>query len=106
MAASGAGHTPFMSYFMYILASKPRGTPYTGVTNDLARRVYEHKSKVGCRFTAKYGVSKLVSFEQFRDVNDAIRREKQVKRWRRDWKVDAIEGFNPKWDDLYLRFNH
>ncbi|MGH0001677.1 GIY-YIG nuclease family protein [Pseudovibrio ascidiaceicola] len=95
-----------MSYFMYILASKPRGTLYTGVTNDLARRVYEHKSKVGCRFTAKYDVSKLVYFEQFRDVNDAIRREKQVKRWRRVWKIDAIEGLNPKWDDLYLRFNH
>jgi putative endonuclease len=86
------GQTASMSYFMYILASKPRGTLYTGVTNDLARRVYEHKSKVGCRFTAKYHVSKLVYFEQFRDVNDAIRREKQVKRWRRVWKIDAIEG--------------
>lgn len=91
---------------MYILASKPRGVLYTGVTNDLVRRVYEHKSKVRCRFTAKYDVSKLVYFEQFRDVNDAIRREKQVKRWRRIWKIDAIEGLNPKWDDLYLRFNH
>jgi putative endonuclease len=88
-------------YFVYILASQKHGTLYIGITNDLIRRVYEHKQKVVPGFTRRYGVNKLVYFEIFDDPLSAITREKQLKKWRRDWKVRLIEEANPEWVDLY-----
>ncbi len=90
------------TYYVYILASKIRGTVYIGVTNDLERRVYEHKTGVKKGFTQKYGVSKLMYFEVFQDVNEAITREKNMKKWKRDWKVKLIEKENKKWLDLSI----
>jgi putative endonuclease len=89
------------SYCVYILASKIGGTLYVGVTNDLVRRVYEHKSDFIKSFTSKYGVHRLVYFEQYHDIENAIRREKRLKKWNRAWKVRLIEENNPNWDDLY-----
>ena len=89
------------SYWVYILASGLGGTLYIGVTNDLVRRVYEHKTKVAEGFTKKYGVDRLVHYEQFDDIENAIRREKRLKKWNRAWKVRLIEEANPNWDDLY-----
>ena len=88
-------------YFVYLLASKPQGTLYVGVTNDLLRRVTEHKAGIVPGFTKKYGVRTLVWFETHGDINQAIAREKQIKRWRRDWKKNLIERDNPHWIDLY-----
>lgn len=89
------------SYYIYILASQRNGTLYIGVTNDLVKRVWEHKSKVADGFTKKYGVDKLVYFEETSDVGSAIAREKQLKNWQRKWKLELIEGKNPNWEDLY-----
>jgi putative endonuclease len=80
-----------MAYYVYILASKKHGTLYIVVTNDLVRRVYEHKTKAVPGFTTKYGVDKLVLFEIFDDPASAIAREKELKKWRRDWKTRLIE---------------
>ncbi|MGL9620266.1 GIY-YIG nuclease family protein [Bradyrhizobium sp. U531] len=88
-------------YYVYILASKIGGTLYIGVTNDLIRRVAQHKSKVIESFTEKYDVARLVYFEQFDDPENAIKREKRLKKWNRAWKVRLIEQHNPNWDDLY-----
>jgi putative endonuclease len=88
-------------YYVYILASKIGGTLYIGVTNDLIRRVAEHKSKLIESFTEKYDVARLVYFEQFDDPENAIQREKRLKKWNRAWKVRLIEKDNPNWDDLY-----
>jgi putative endonuclease len=88
-------------YYVYILASRIGGTLYIGVTSDLVRRAYEHREKLVKGFSERYGVSRLVYFEQFGDVRAAILREKQMKRWRRAWKVRLIEEKNPTWDDLY-----
>jgi putative endonuclease len=88
-------------YHVYILASRIGGTLYVGVTGDLVRRVYQHRQKIMEGFTAKYGVSRLVYFEPYAEVSAAIRREKQLKRWNRAWKVRLIEENNPNWDDLY-----
>ena len=87
-------------YFVYILASKKNGVLYIGVTNDLTRRVFEHKNKVTKGFTSRYNVNKLVYFEEFSDINEAIKREKQLKKWNRQWKIGLIEKGNPKWMDL------
>jgi len=81
------------------MASKSRRT-YTGVTNDLERRVFEHKHKVVKGFTERYNITRLVYFESFEYILDAIYREKQIKKWRRQWKVDLIEKDNPCWQDL------
>ena len=89
-------------YYIYILASKIGGTLYIGVTNDLVRRVYEHREKFVEGFTKKYGVAKLVYFEVHSDIEAAITREKQMKKWNRAWKVRQIEESNPNWDDLYI----
>jgi len=89
------------SFYVYILASGIGGTPYVGVTNDLIRRIYEHKSKAIDGFTKKYGVDLLVYFELFDSVEFAIRREKRLKKWPRAWKVQSIEAQNPNWADLY-----
>ncbi len=88
-------------YYVYILASKRNGTLYTGVTNDLVRRVGEHKAGTNEGFTKKYRVNKLVYFESTNDVRDAIKREKQIKKWLRKWKIALIESRNPEWKDLY-----
>ncbi|MFZ1109125.1 MAG: GIY-YIG nuclease family protein [Rhodomicrobium sp.] len=90
-----------MQYYVYLLASKLGGTLYIGVTNDLVRRVYEHKEGSVEGFTKKYGLSRLVYFEAHSDVEQAILREKQIKKWNRAWKVRLIEEKNPNWDDLY-----
>ena len=87
-------------YYVYILASKIRGTLYVGMTNDLQRRVYEHKTGIRKGFTEKYGVNKLVYFETFQLVNEAIVREKNLKKWKRDWKILLIEKENKPWLDL------
>ena len=88
-------------YYVYILASKIGGTLYIGVTNDLIRRVHEHREKLVEGFTKQYNVTKLVFFEVHSDVKAAITREKQMKKWNRAWKVRLIEESNPNWDDLY-----
>ncbi|MEO0548933.1 MAG: GIY-YIG nuclease family protein [Pseudomonadota bacterium] len=88
-------------YFVYMLASKRNGTLYTGLTNDLVRRVWEHKEGYVKGFTSKYNVRTLVWFEPHTDINSAIAREKRIKRWRRDWKRNLIEADNPDWLDLY-----
>lgn len=87
-------------YFVYIMASKRNGTLYVGVTNDLIRRAYEHKNKTKEGFTSRHDVSRLVYFETHEDVNEAIKREKQLKKWRRKWKLNLIEEHNPYWNDL------
>lgn len=91
-----------MDYYVYILASKKNGTLYIGVTSDLIKRVFEHKNDLAEGFTKKYGVHQLVYFEQTSDVNSAITREKQMKKWRREWKIELIEEKNPEWKDLFL----
>ena len=88
-------------YYVYILAGRVGGTLYIGVTNDLVRRVFEHKSKLIESFTEKHDVVKLVYFEQFDDPENAIKREKRLKKWNRDCKIRLIEKHNPNWDDLY-----
>jgi putative endonuclease len=88
-------------YYVYLLASNKHGTLYLGVTNDLVRRVYEHKAKVVPGFSARYGVGRLVWFECYDDPTNAIAREKDIKKWRRDWKIRLIEEDNPDWNDLY-----
>jgi putative endonuclease len=90
-----------MAYFVYILASHIGGTLYVGVTNDLVRRVFEHRQKLMRGFTKRYGVLCLVYFEQYDDIENAIRREKRLKKWNRAWKIRLIEEHNPNWDDLY-----
>jgi len=90
-----------LSYYVYLLASRRHGTLYLGVTNDLVRRVYQHKTKMLPGFSAKYGVDRLVWYEIHNDVTEAIRREKEIKKWRRDWKIALIEADNPDWQDLF-----
>lgn len=85
---------------MYILASQRNGTLYIGVTNDLIRRVYEHKNGLVEGFTKKYNVKNLIYYEATTDVNGALQREKQLKKWNRKWKLDLIESENPNWKDL------
>ena len=91
---------PRDQYFVYIMTNTSR-TLYTGVTNDLVRRVYEHKIGLADGFTKKYRIHQLVYFEQYSDVEAAILREKRLKKWNRAWKIRLIEELNPNWDDLY-----
>jgi putative endonuclease len=90
-------------FFVYLLASKPYGTLYVGVTTNLAQRVWEHKSKAVPGFTAKYGVDSLVWFEQHEDWESAIRREKQIKEWKRNWKIELIETGIPAFAGMTMR---
>jgi putative endonuclease len=90
-----------MAYYVYMLASRPRGTLYIGVTGDLVRRVWEHRSGAVPGFTRRYDVRRLVSFEVFDDVPAAIQREKNLKHWLRAWKTALIERSNPTWRDLF-----
>ena len=85
---------------VYILASGPYGTLYIGVTSDLIARIYQHRSGAADGFTKRYAVHHLVRFEQFDDMHSAIAREKQLKRWHRQWKINLIESENPDWHDL------
>jgi putative endonuclease len=93
------------AFFVYILASKRNGTLYIGVTNNLARRVAEHKAKLIPGFTRQYGVDQLVYFEAFESVLEARAREHAMKRWRRAWKIELIEKLNPDWRDLTDQLN-
>ena len=88
-------------FYVYILASKPHGAIYVGVTNDLVRRVWEHKQGAVEGYTRKYWIKRLVHFEEYPTAESAIAREKRMKRWRRTWKDELIEAGNPEWRDLY-----
>ena len=88
-------------YYVYILASKKKGTLYIGITNDLKRRIYEHKEGLVEGFTKKYKVEQLVYFEETENVSSAISREKQIKKWKREWKIKMIEKNNVEWKDMY-----
>jgi putative endonuclease len=90
-----------MSYYVYLLASQKNGTLYAGVTNDLVRRVHEHRNGLVEGFTKRYGVHRLVWFESSESVEAAIHKEKQIKCWKREWKVQLIQKGNPDWRDLY-----
>lgn len=88
-------------YFVYILANRMHGTLYTGVTNDLIKRVAEHRQQLYDSHSSRYGTFNLVWYEPHNDINEAIIREKRIKRWRRLWKFELIEEINPDWQDLY-----
>ncbi|WP_018701266.1 GIY-YIG nuclease family protein [Amorphus coralli] len=90
-----------MAFYVYILASEPNGTLYTGHTDDLARRVHEHRTRLRPGFTRTYGVAGLVWYEVHDTREAAFVRERQIKKWRRRWKLRLIEGLNPTWSDLY-----
>lgn len=97
----------FRQYHVYILANKKNGTLYIGVTNSIERRIDEHKKKLNPNcFTAKYDVKLLVYYETFQYINDAIDREKQLKKWNRQWKINLIEGENKDWKDLSENWNN
>jgi putative endonuclease len=90
-----------MMFWVYILASQPGGTLYVGVTNDLVRRIFEHREGLVRGFTKRHGVKMLVYFEQHETAIAAIQREKNIKHWSREWKIDLIVSKNPGWRDLY-----
>jgi putative endonuclease len=93
--------TSSVAYYVYILASQPNGTLYIGVTNDLIRRVYEHREGLADGFTKRHGVKDLVYYEIHDRVEQAIQREKNMKHWSRAWKINLIERENPLWTDLW-----
>ena len=92
-------------YFVYILSNHSKTTFYTGMTNDLERRMYEHKNRIYLGFTARYRCDKLLYFEEFEDNDSAAHRERQLKRYRKQWKRNLIDSMNPNWDDLSARFD-
>ncbi|WP_299368290.1 GIY-YIG nuclease family protein [Winogradskyella sp.] len=92
-------------YYLYMLTNKKNGTLYIGVTNDLERRMFEHKNKLVEGFTKKYNLTQLVYFETYQYVNDAIKREKNMKKWKREWKINLIENNNSNWTDLSKDWN-
>jgi len=92
------------SYFIYILSNKHHTVYYTGFTNNLGRRIEEHKQKVVKGFTNKYNCDKLLYYEEFTDMDEALYREKQIKKYRRNWKENLIESINPEWRDLFEDF--
>ena len=98
---SGGNPEYMRQSYVYILASKRNGTLYTGVTADLIRRIYEHKHALLDGFTKKYNVHKLVYYEVHEEINNSITREKQIKKWKRAWKIKLIEEKNPEWKDIY-----
>ena len=93
------------TYHVHILTNQKRGTFYVGMTSDLVRRIYEHREKLVPGFTKRYGLTRLVYYEAHSDVHEAIRREKRLKRWEREWKFDLIEKDNPDWRDLWFDLN-
>ncbi|NNK82019.1 MAG: GIY-YIG nuclease family protein [Flavobacteriaceae bacterium] len=91
-----------MKFYIYIITNKPKGVLYIGLTKDLKRRKYQHKNKIHpTTFSARYNLDKLVYFETFKNEEAARLREKRMKKWNRDWKIELIEKNNPKWKDLY-----
>ncbi len=90
-----------MTFYVYIITNKAKGVLYIGMTNYLARRVYKHKQKITEGFGKRYNLNKLVYVEEYDTSLDAITREKQLKNWHRDWKIELIESINPQWNDLY-----
>lgn len=92
------------NYYLYIITNYEETVLYTGVTDDLERRIYEHKNKLLKGFSQRYNLNKLVYYEVFDDVNEAIYREKQIKNWRRQWKMDLIKELNPEFKDLSQEF--
>jgi len=88
-------------YYVYIVTNKKLGVLYTGITSDLPQRIYQHKNKMMKGFSAKYNLDKLVYYEVLGDPENAIVREKRIKDWKRNWKIEMIEKFNPEWRDLY-----
>jgi putative endonuclease len=100
--AQAGTHVPVRTMpFVYLLASKPYGTLYVGSTFELARRIWQHKTRAIPGFAAKYGVDRLVWFETHESLETALVRERQIKKWKRDWKINLIERENPHWADLY-----
>ena len=93
------------TYWLYILASRPGGALYVGVTGDLSRRVWEHREKRGGRHTTRYAINRLVYYESYDDVHNALQRERNLKHWPRAWKVNLINKDNPTWRDLYEELN-
>jgi len=93
-------HKNVHQYYLYLLSNKFNGTLYIGVTNDLERRLYEHKNKLIEGFTKNYGLNRLLYFETYQYANDAIKREKNMEKWKREWKIKLIEEENPNWSDL------
>ena len=108
MASTGGCEesTPMKQYFIYIMSNKPNGTLYIGITSSLIKRVYEHRCALQDGFTKKYGLKRLVYYEECLDVLSAIQREKNLKKWIRDWKIKLIEDKNPLWSDLWLEISH
>ena len=94
-----------MAAWVYIVANRRRGTLYVGSTDNLGRRIWEHKQKLIPGFTTRYGVDRLVYSEAYDLLMDARHRERSMKRWRRAWKIELIESFNPEWRDLYFDLN-
>ena len=94
-------HSPMSGGYVYILASAPNGVLYVGVTNDLVRRIYEHRNGLVAGFTKKYSIKRLVYFEHYEEIQAAIQREHNMKHWSRKWKVRFILANNPAWNDLY-----
>ena len=94
-----------MGGWVYIMTDRPFGTLYIGVTNDMARRAWEHRQGSGSAFTTRYRLSRLVFMERHEDIETAIRRESSLKHWPRSWKLDLIDSHNPGWDDLFNQLN-
>ena len=88
-------------YFVYLITNKPYGTLYVGVTRDLVKRVYEHRSGFVEGFSKEHELGMLAWYEAHEDVKEAIKREKLIKKWHRDWKINLVQGMNPEWKDLY-----
>jgi putative endonuclease len=95
-----------MAFYVYILASRRDGTLYIGMTDDIENRIWEHKEKIFKGFTSKYGVDRLVWYEDYEMREVAFDRERAMKKWNRAWKIELIEKDNPTWEDLYLTLNH
>jgi putative endonuclease len=91
-------------YYVYVLTNRSNKVIYIGVTNNLERRMFEHKNKLVEGFTKRYNLTKLVYYEVTEDVESAIKREKQLKNWHRDWKISLVNQFNPEWEDLSQKF--
>jgi len=90
-----------MAFYVYIMTNRPHGTLYVGVTNDIARRSFEHREGQQDGFTKRYGLGRLVHVEEFASISDAIHREKRLKQWNRAWKIALVEESNPDWEDLF-----
>jgi putative endonuclease len=99
---STATHSSRMAGYVYIVTNRKRGTLYIGVTSDLERRIHEHREGLAPGFSSAYGCTRLAFYEEHDSIGSAIQREKSLKRWYRQWKIDLIEAMNPEWRDLYL----